>query len=146
MMTEMSSPKMPSPKMPANVRDVVGRFSPQAQNTFHQIRDLVFLVAGQTDGVGRIDETLKWGEPSYLTSASKSGTTIRVCSPKNAPDKIGIYVNCKTSLVDTYRELYGDELTLVGTRAIMLQTNQALPVEPIKHAIALALTYHKSKK
>ncbi len=135
-----------TPTIPANVKQVVDGFSPQAQKMFQQVREIIYSVAGQTDGVGRLEETLKWGEPSYLTSATKSGTTVRVCMPKNQPDKIGVYVNCKTTLIDTYRELYGDELDLVGTRAIMLSAEQPLPVEPLKHAIALALTYHKSKK
>ena len=40
----------------------------QATKTFHQIRGLIFDVAkDHTDGVGRLEETLKWGEPSYLT-------------------------------------------------------------------------------
>ncbi len=133
-------------EMPDNVREVVEQFSPQAQEAFHKIRELIFSVAAQTDGVGRLEETLKWGEPSYLTPATKSGTTVRVCMPKNKLDEIAIYVNCKTTLIDTYKELYGDELKLVGTRAIVLPTEKPLPIEPLKHAIALALTYHQSKR
>ncbi len=132
-------------EMPDNVREVVEQFSPQAKETFHEIRELIFSVAAQTQGVGRLQETLKWGEPSYLTPATKSGTTIRVCMPKNAPDKVGVYVNCKTTLVDTYRELYGDQLNLIGTRAIIIATKEPLPIEPLKHAIAMALTYHLTK-
>ena len=34
------------------------------------LRDAVFDVAAGTPGVGRLEETLKWGQPSYLTTES----------------------------------------------------------------------------
>ena len=43
-----------------------------------RLRQLIFEAAAGLEGVGPLDETLKWGQPSYLTSQSKSGTTIRV--------------------------------------------------------------------
>jgi len=45
------------------------------------LRRLIFDTAAETDGVGPLDETLKWGQPSYLTAASRSGTTIRIVVP-----------------------------------------------------------------
>lgn len=43
-----------------------------------ELRALVFEVAAVSDGVGRLTETLKWGQPSYLLEETKSGTTIRI--------------------------------------------------------------------
>ena len=40
------------------------------------LRQLIFDTAESIEGVGEIEETLKWGEPSYLTPISKSGSTI----------------------------------------------------------------------
>ena len=42
------------------------------------LRELIFRTAAETPGVGEIEETLKWGEPAYVTTASKSGSTIRI--------------------------------------------------------------------
>jgi hypothetical protein len=42
------------------------------------LRAMVFEVAASTPGVGELQETLKWGEPAYLTAQSKSGSTIRM--------------------------------------------------------------------
>ena len=42
------------------------------------LRDRIFRTAAETPGMGGFDETLKWGEPAYLTAASKSGSTIRI--------------------------------------------------------------------
>ena len=42
------------------------------------LRELIFRTAAETPGVGAIEETLKWGEPAYVSAASKSGSTIRI--------------------------------------------------------------------
>lgn len=45
-----------------------------------QVRELIFQLALTTKSVLSVEETLKWGEPSYVTSKSKSGSTIRIYS------------------------------------------------------------------
>ena len=42
------------------------------------LRALIFDTAARTPGVGAIDETLKWGEPAYVTAQSGSGSTVRL--------------------------------------------------------------------
>ena len=42
------------------------------------LRQLIFDEAASIEGIKEIEETLKWGEPSYLTPKSKSGSTIRI--------------------------------------------------------------------
>ena len=42
------------------------------------LRKLIFDTAKATKGVGRIEEALKWGQPSYLTAETGSGSTIRI--------------------------------------------------------------------
>ena len=42
------------------------------------LRRLIFGTASATEGVGELEETLKWGEPSYLTPDTKSGSTVRI--------------------------------------------------------------------
>ncbi|WP_197081789.1 hypothetical protein [Paenibacillus sp. E194] len=39
------------------------------------LRQLILDTASETDGVGSVEETLKWGEPSYVM---KKGSTIRI--------------------------------------------------------------------
>jgi len=110
-----------------------------------QLRSLILDTAAATPGVGRIEETLKWGQPSYLTAETKSGTTIRIDAVKEAPQQVAIYVHCQTRLVERYRELYADELAFEGNRAILLDVDGPLPAGPLRHCIAMALTYHASK-
>ncbi len=129
-----------------SVKEVFAAYPARIKGRLQELRGLIFEVAGQTDNVGEIEETLKWGEPSYLTSKSGSGTTIRISSVKNQPDKFGIYFNCQTTLLDDFRQQYPDVFEFSGKRALYFKADQALPLEPLKHCIAQALTYHLRKK
>ena len=110
------------------------------------IRKLILETAAKTEGVGELEETVKWGQPSYLTAASGSGSTIRIDSVKAADQRLALYFNCQTSLVETFRELYSDTLRFEGNRAIVLDAESALPAKELSHCIALALTYHLDKR
>ena len=90
----------------------------QARNCW-QLRKLILDTAKTTKGVGAIEEALKWGQPSYLTSESKSGSTIRIDQVKAVPGQYAVYFHCQTNLVETFRELYPD-LKYSGNRAILL--------------------------
>ncbi|MBL1274473.1 MAG: DUF1801 domain-containing protein [Ectothiorhodospiraceae bacterium] len=106
------------------------------------LRQLVLETAVETADITTLEETLKWGEPSYLT---KNGSTIRMHWKKSSPNQYALYFNCKTTLVDTFKELYGSILTLEGNRAILFNIKEKIPKAQIKHCILLALTYHRRK-
>jgi hypothetical protein len=109
------------------------------------LRRLILDTARATPGVGALEETLKWGQVSYLTSASKSGSTIRIDRVKSAANQLAVYFHCQTNLVETFRELY-PELSYSGNRAILLDASKALPKVQLGHCVALALTYHLNKR
>ncbi len=88
---------------------------------------------------------LKWGEPAFLTNATKSGTTLRLGWKPAAPDTAQILVHCSTTLVNEWRDLYSGTLAFSGTRAIDLDINAPLPEAALSHCIAMALTYHARK-
>ena len=141
-MTE-TRPAAPAP--PADVASVYEAYPAPAQRLLLTLRGLIFDTAASLPGAGRITETLKWGEPAYLTSAPKSGTTIRLAWSPKRPESAGIFVNCQTTLLDEWRALYGDVLDLVGNREIRLPLGRPLPKDPIRHCLAMALTYHQRK-
>ena len=111
-----------------------------------RLRMLIFDVASETEGVGELEETLKWGQPSYLTKKSKSGSTLRIGREKKTEGDYAIYFKCQTTLVATFRELYKDKFRYEGNRAIVLSVNDKIPVSELKHCIKMALTYHLNKK
>ena len=136
---------MKTASLPAIVSDVFAAYPAPARKLLLTIRDMIYETAAALPEAGRITETLKWGEPAYLTSAPKSGTTIRLAWSPKRPETAGIFVNCQTTLLDEWRELYGGTLDLVGNREIRLPLGHPLPKDPIRHCIAMALTYHQRK-
>jgi hypothetical protein len=110
------------------------------------LRRLILDTAKRTEGVGALEETLKWGQPSYLTSHSKSGSTVRIDQVKSAANQVAVYFHCQTDLVATFRELYPSELTYSGNRAVILNVDGELPEPELRHCVALALTYHLNKR
>src|SRR5689334_4397219 len=68
------------------------------------LRRLILETAHTTAGVGAIEEALKWGQPSYLTSETGSGSTIRIDGVKSVPNQYAVYFHCQTNLVETFRE------------------------------------------
>jgi len=110
------------------------------------LRRLIFDTAAATEGVGALQETLKWGQPSYLTAESKSGSTIRIDRVKSSADQVALYFHCQTDLVATFRELYPDELTYSGNRAVILNADDEFPETVLRHCVGLALTYHLRKR
>jgi hypothetical protein len=110
------------------------------------LRRLIFDTARTTKGVGALQETLKWGQPSYLTTETKSGSTIRIDQVKATANQCAIYFHCQTDLVETFRELYPTQLSYGGNRSILLNAAGDLPEPELRHCVALALTYHLRKR
>jgi Domain of unknown function (DU1801) len=109
------------------------------------LRRLIFDTARTVEGVGPLQETLKWGQPSYLTPETKSGSTIRIDRTKSA-NQYAIYFHCQTNLVETFRELYPAEMSYGGNRSIILNADDEMPEPALRHCVALALTYHLNKR
>ncbi|KAF0814104.1 hypothetical protein IGB42_01001 [Andreprevotia sp. IGB-42] len=109
------------------------------------LRELIFATAASLDGVGELQETLKWGEPAYLTARSKSGSTIRIAWKAGAPAQYTMYFNCQTSLIDTFRTVFGGHFRFEGNRAIVFDVAAEPATDALIFCIAAALTYHRSK-
>ena len=110
-----------------------------------ELRRLIFETAEKTDGVGAVEEMLKWGQPSYLTPESKSGTTIRIDRVKNGSADYAMYFHCQTTLVDSFRLMFGDTFKYEGNRAILFNEGDGVRVDTLRQCIAMALTYHLKK-
>ena len=106
------------------------------------LRQLILETAASTEGITHIEETLKWGEPSYLC---KQGSTIRINQVSSGTDEYAMYFHCQTVLIETFRELYPDLFRFDGNRALVFTVNDKIPVEALTTCIGLALTYHRVK-
>jgi len=125
--------------------DAVFKAYPQAtRSKLLALRRLILDTAKTTEGVGRIEEALKWGQPSYLTSDTRSGSTIRI--DHVSENQYAIFFHCQTDLVETFREIYPDKWSFGGNRCIFLDAEDRLDEAAVRHCIALALTYHLRRK
>lgn len=136
---------MTSPPVPDPVAEVLSRYPDAVRLRLWEIRETIFAVAAQTEGVGPLSETLKWGEPAYLTEASKAGTTIRLGTIRSAPDDCAVLFNCRTTLVEMFRTQFAGDFTFEGNRALVVPTAGPLPYEPLAFCLRAALTYHWRK-
>jgi hypothetical protein len=127
------------------VEAVFGAYPKPVKAKLLALRRLIFDTAKATKGVGALEEALKWGQPSYLTPETKSGSTIRIDQVKPEAGQVAVYFHCQTNLVETFRELY-PELSFGGNRSILLSAGDKLPAAALRHCVALALTYHLNNR
>jgi hypothetical protein len=132
-----------APSVPAEIATALERCPAAVQARLLELRELIFAVAAETDGVGTLTETLKWGEPAYLTEMSGSGTTIRLGVSRTEPEAAAMFVNCRTNLVDDFRAQFGDIFTFDGNRALIVPKEGPLPETPLAYCMRAALLYHR---
>ncbi|MBL1214806.1 MAG: DUF1801 domain-containing protein [Ignavibacteriae bacterium] len=124
------------------VEKVFDKYPEKVQRKLIRLRKIILETAEGIDGLNDLEETLKWGEPSYLT---KKGSTIRIDWKKSKPDQYAIYFKCTSKLIETFKIIYGDVFTYEGNRAIVFKMKDKIPLAALKHCISLALNYHKIK-
>lgn len=107
------------------------------------LRNLILEAANELESVQKIEETLKWGEPSYI---AKKGSTIRIDWKKKTPDQYAMYFKCTSKLVTTFKEVYGDTFNYESNRAIVFKLGDVVPNEELKRCIKAALLYHTVKQ
>lgn len=124
------------------VLEVFKAYPDFAKKQMEFLRKIILETAEEIDDIDSIEETLKWGEPSYLT---KRGSTIRMDWKAKNPNEYALYFKCTSKLVETFKIVFGDTFQYEGTRALIFQLEDKLPVSELKQCIRAALTYHKVK-
>ncbi|WP_343562884.1 DUF1801 domain-containing protein [Kiloniella sp. b19] len=104
------------------------------------LRRLIFELAAENPKIGPIRETVKWGQPAYLTEKSKSGTTIRLGLPKTGG--FALYTHCQTTVMSEFQELFPEDFNFEGNRAVHFSVEERLPEDKIRLLIKRALSYH----
>ncbi len=94
------------------------------------LRSLIFDLATEP-----VDESLKWGQPSYATP---SGSPIRLGVPKSGG--YAIYCHCATTLIGDFAALFGKDFRYEGNRAVLLDGPPDL--EKLTLLITAAQSYH----
>jgi Domain of unknown function (DU1801) len=110
------------------------------------LRELIFETAASTPGVGDLDETLKWGEPAYATTQSKSGSPVRIAYKASRPTQYAMYFICHTNLVETFKTMFPNDFKFEGNRTIVFEASDRVPKRELAWCITAALTYHANNK
>jgi hypothetical protein len=131
--------------MPADVASAFAAFPERVRARLLEVRNLIFETAADIKGVGLLTETLKWGEPVYLTQATGSGSTIRLGRFRSSERDCAVLFNCRTTLVDDFRERFPGVFVYEKNRAIVLDASKPLPKAPLSSCLGMALTYHRRR-
>lgn len=125
----------------SKVDKVFANYPDNVRDKMRFLRELVIETAEETEDLKELEETLKWGEPSFVT---KNGSTLRMDWKEKTPDQYAMYFQCTSRLVETFRLVFGNKFQFEGNRAIVFKLNQKIPVE-LKECIKASLTYHNVK-
>lgn len=124
------------------VEQIFNNYPDGVRDKMLYLRELVIETAKETDEITEMEETLKWGEPGYIT---KHGSTLRMDWKPKTPNQYAMYFQCTSRLVPTFRWLFGDHFDFEGKRAIVFSVDDEVPAGELKLCIKAALTYHKVK-
>jgi len=127
----------------AEVEVVFANYPDVVRKKMLELRELVLETANELEDVTTLEETLKWGEPSYIT---KHGSTLRMDWKAKTPDQYAMYFKCTSRLVETFREVFQNDFDFEGNRAIVFQIKDKIPKKELKECIKATLTYHKVKQ
>lgn len=129
-------------KRDPRVEIVFANYPDFVQDKMRYLRELVIETAEEMADLAVLEETLKWGEPSFVT---KNGSTLRMDWKEKTPDQYAMYFQCTSRLVDTFRLVFDHKFHYEGKRAIVFQLNQKIPKLELKECIKASLRYHKVK-
>ena len=130
-------------KINPKVELVFANYPDFVRNNLLTLRELIIETAKEIEEITYLEETLKWGEPSYLT---KKGSTIRIdWKPKN-PNQYAMYFKCTSRLITTFKLVFKNQFNFEGKRAIVFKMDSDIFYKKeLKSCIKAALTYHKVK-
>jgi uncharacterized protein YdhG (YjbR/CyaY superfamily) len=124
------------------VNEVFANYPKKVREKMQFLRELVIETAEETESIHELEETLKWGEPSFVT---KNGSTLRMDWKEKTPEQYAMYFQCTSRLVNTFKLIFDHTFQYEGNRAIIFQLNQKIPVMELKECIKATLTYHNVK-
>eukprot|EP00003_Mantamonas_plastica_P008711 TRINITY_DN17768_c0_g1_i1.p1 TRINITY_DN17768_c0_g1~~TRINITY_DN17768_c0_g1_i1.p1 ORF type:complete len:172 (+),score=47.92 TRINITY_DN17768_c0_g1_i1:144-659(+) len=134
------------PLITKGVEEVFSQYPDDVQEMMRKIRTIIFRVARELDEIGELEETLKWGQPSWLPKKAKVGSAVRIAKEKSTPGDFAVLFKCTSKLVETFRERFSDStLRFQDNRAIIFNAGDEIPPE-LAECIRLTLTYHLWKK
>lgn len=132
--------------VPEEISGVFEPYAPGVRKPLLELRRLILRVAKSKSRIGPIAEAVRWGQASFLTTASRSGSTIRIDGLRSRPGWYAMYFHCQTTLVSSFRQKFGATLKYEGNRALLFSSNEALPMAIVGECVRDALTYYVARR
>jgi hypothetical protein len=104
---------------------------------FDELKAAIYQTAEETPAIGDLEESMKWGEPSFTPKKKNVGSSVRLARRDGS---VAMMFICTTKLVDRFRKIYPDDFNFEGGRALLFNEGETVPREQLKHCIAMALT------
>lgn len=130
---------------PAPLLNEIAHWSEPAQQAMWTCRTLFHDIAADND-LGVLDETLKWGQPAWRPKRPRTGSTLRMMWNAQTPDRLALFVDCKTDLAARMQTLYPDLPDNDGQRQLGIDLTAPLPVQAIGHLAQMTFRYHLDRR
>lgn len=130
-----------TPKMTPEIENAFAEFESGPRASLTAMRQLIFEVGAELDEVSSIEESLKWGQPSYAPKP-KTGTPIRLGVTKDGTPTL--FVHCQTTLVSDLEANNPHDLRTIDNRAVVLPGGAVADNGGLRGFVKAALKYHLS--
>jgi hypothetical protein len=104
------------------------------------LRAMILDQAVRLPRIGRIEEALRWRQPAYLTPETGAACSLRIGTLRDGG--FGLFVHCRTTLIEEFRSGPGAGMRTEGTRAVLFRAVEDIVAEPVGMLIVGALTWH----
>ena len=115
-----------------------------SKDQFEALKTLILAAAQSAPEIGPLEESTKWGQPSFAPLKRNIGSSVRIELRDNG-DAALMFI-CTSGLVDEFRELYEEQLTFEGKRAIILPDGRIDERNALTHCIQRALNHKLRQK
>lgn len=129
---------------PAPLLELIASWPAPAQHATWACRTLFHEIAREND-LGRLSESLKWGQPAWRPERPRTGSTLRLNWSPAAVDHLAFYVDCKTDLAARMQHLYPALPFNDGRRHIAISLAGPLPEKAIAHLAVMTFAYHRKR-
>lgn len=117
-------------------------FPTPARKRLLELREIIGEVASNEADCSPLSETLKWGQPSYL---SPVGSTVRLGTMSAHPEYVAVFFTCSTRLVTTFKMVFNGAFIFEANRAILIPIKGDYPKQELEGCLVAALRYQKVK-
>ncbi|MBO6792556.1 MAG: hypothetical protein JJ895_01505 [Balneolaceae bacterium] len=124
----------------SDIKPIIERYPDNVKTRFIEFKELLLNTASALEDVTKIDEDIKWGEPSYM---SNIGSPVRFGWSEKRSDQFRIHFICSTNLVETFHRVYPDLFLFDGNRGLIFDPDKSLESEPLNNCLKMALRYKK---